>query len=421
LKAENLFEYILESNPEDEGTLTLIKYNVINKIYFYGDQFKVAKPQSKFSFVLISFLEFVYIFFVNKKKKSILPTGLSAAYFDNNQMLGKIGFSEERLVSSLKRRNRVACDLDLFILTKKMKWDFLYRDFNYLTSKTFLKKVKFYINNTEEFIKKSNYVFLLVPNDIDFFSRVYIQSFKNLKRPSFYMAHGGMPNIFDGKMDNGTDYLIMWGEIQTNAYKKMGFNPNKLFTSGHPFYTIIPEKLSFSFENILVLTKSLNGVCPLEEPHLEDRGNAIVYLNSIMNSLKKIGVSKVRFRPHPSENANWYMKFIDNNFFNLDNENLTGSLNRSTLVIGPASTTIIDAMAHEVNYLVYEPLIKGKTIMGYEVSPPLDGSDNRIPIARNETDLLRILNEKVKIDISVYNELAPKYNIDFLKELVSSF
>ena len=84
-------------------------------------------------------------------------------------MLAKIGFAEERLVFSLKRGNRVACDLDLFILTKKIRWDFLYRDFNYLTSKTFLKKVKLYVNKTEEFLKKTNYKFLLVPNDIDFF------------------------------------------------------------------------------------------------------------------------------------------------------------------------------------------------------------------------------------------------------------
>ena len=71
MKTENLFDYILKSNPEDEAALTLIKYNVINKIYYYGDHFKEAKPQSKIFFFLKSFLEVVYILFMNKRKKNL--------------------------------------------------------------------------------------------------------------------------------------------------------------------------------------------------------------------------------------------------------------------------------------------------------------------------------------------------------------
>jgi hypothetical protein len=418
MKEKNLFDYILESNPDDKVILTLIKYNVINKIYYYGDHFKTATP-SKFVFLLKCLLTAVYILLINKrKKKSSLPIGLSSAAFENNQILSKFGFSEERLISSLKSSNRVAFDFNLFILTKRISWDFLYRDFNYLISKVFLKRVKAYVDKTEEFVKTNNYKFLFLPNDTDFFSRVYLQAFKKIDKPSFIIAHGGMPNIFDGNMDNNTDYLSMWGKMQTNSYIKMGFKPEKMFTTGHPFYKDLPKKFNFSFENILVLTKSLNGVCPLEKPHLEDRGNAIMYLYSIMNTLKKTGVSKIRFRPHPSENENWYLKFLDLNFFVVDQDSLSDSLAKSSLVIGPASTTIIDALAHEVNYLIYEPLINGKTIMGHNVNPPLDGTDDRIPIARDEEELFRILSEKRTIDISVYDELAPKYNLDFVKGIL---
>ena len=38
-----------------------------------------------------------------------------------------------------------------------------------------------------------------------------------------------------------------------------------------------------------------------------------------------------------------------------------------------------------------EPLINNKLINGFPVSPPLDGSDSRIPIARSENDLFQLM------------------------------
>tara|TARA_B100001173_G_scaffold295053_1_gene289502 strand:- start:1204 stop:1371 length:168 start_codon:yes stop_codon:yes gene_type:complete len=40
------------------------------------------------------------------------------------------------------------------------------------------------------------------------------------------------------------------------------------------------------------------------------------------------------------------------------------------------------------------------------------------PIARSEEELFKMLSEKRTIDISVYDELAPKYNLDFLKGIL---
>ena len=377
MSEDNLFDYILKSKEKDQYLLELIKYNVINKIYYYGDHFIESKSFRKITFIKNTLLEFIYVLFFNKKNTAKLMTkGLSSCYHDRNEDLEKLNYTSERLISSPKRRHTNTFNLKLFILTKEIMWDFSFKNFNYLTGDKFIKKIKKYYELNECFIRTNNYKFLFIPNDTDFFSRLNLHIFKKMKLPTFLFMHGGMPNIYDRKMDNKTDYLVNWGMSQTNAYKKMGFDSNKLFTSGHPFYSIHPEKLKFSFQNILVLTKSLNGVCPLETTHLEDRGNAIMYLYSIMNTLKKVGVSKVRFRPHPSENENWYLKFLDLDFFVVDSDSLSNSLAKSSLVIGPTSTTIIDSMAYEVNYLVYEPLINDKTLMGYEVSPPLDGSDN---------------------------------------------
>ena len=58
------------------------------------------------------------------------------------------------------------------------------------------------------------------------------------------------------------------------------------------------------------------------------------------------------------------------------------------------------------------PQINGKTIMGHNVNPPLDGTDDCIRKAWDEEELFKILSKKRTIDICVYDELAPKYNLD---------
>jgi hypothetical protein len=62
--------------------------------------------------------------------------------------------------------------------------------------------------------------------------------------------------------------------------------------------------------------------------------------------------------------------------------------------------------------------INGKTILGQDVNPPLHGTDDRIRKARDEEELFKILSIKRTIDICVYDELAPKYNLDFVKGIL---
>ena len=199
----------------------------------------------------------------------------------------------------------------------------------------------------------------------------------------------------------------------------MGFDPSKLFISGHPIYNSVPENLKSDLDQILVLTKSANGTSPLDKPHLEDRGNTILYLYSIQKVLQKVGIKEVKLRPHPCENYQWYRKFIDNSFFKKDNLDFVSSLKKATLVIGPISTSLIDSLYHSVNYIVYEPIVNNLTIMGLTVTPPLDGLDLRIPIAHSETDLETILTEKRKIEVEVYKEFVktPR-DISFFHNLI---
>ena len=132
-----------------------------------------------------------------------------------------------------------------------------------------------------------------------------------------------------------------------------------------------------------------------------------------------LGIKKVRFRPHPSENPSWYLKFLDLSFFKLDTVNLEESLKKSTLVIGPSSTVLLEALYFDVNYVVYEPSQNNISLMNDLLYPPFDGAYPEIPVAKNEDDLKSILENKRIITYSVIHKfIKTPFNLDFIKDLI---
>ena len=153
------------------------------------------------------------------------------------------------------------------------------------------------------------------------------------------------------------------------------------------------------------MTKPLTGSQNSTTYVLTDRSNQIYYLRTIQHVLLKLGIKQVRLRPHPSESINWYLKYVDPNFFKRDEDNLQTSLNKSSLLIGPASTVFLESLISEVNYVVYEPrLPNGMCADSYEAVPPFDGKNSKVPVAENMEELKVILKNKTKLDISVLND-----------------
>jgi hypothetical protein len=230
----------------------------------------------------------------------------------------------------------------------------------------------------------------------------------------------GLPGRYNQIDDNRSDYLIVWGEKIREHYIKVGINPNKIFISGHPSYKQ-PEltKLKFSFDSVLILTKPLNGVHMSDGVILGNRANLILYLYSVEKILKRFGIKSVRFRPHPSENASWYLKFINNNFYKVDKGNLSESIKKSTLIIGPTSTVFLESLYYGVNYVVYEPAIKNIDLINCPLVPPFDGTDSKIPVSNDETELEYILKNKIMVNPTCFNDyITTPFNLSFVKNLI---
>lgn len=410
----------------DDGIyIDMMNYELKRKFYHKGEHFKHSTGNfSHWQFFKTVMLEFFLILLRRLKPLPMLdavPMVVSAATPNHDRSIRADNkFNVLRAPWAISRSSNLFFSLKLFWLARKIYRDIYSKNFNTLVSADFIQTLKKFERLYKDFLIKHDVKAIFLPADVSIYERISIKCAKDLGIKSVLLAHGGFPNIYDGKMDNRTDILIHWGPEQLEAYKKMGFAEEKLFYSGHPFYRKVPQNLRFDFEDILVFTKSLCGVSPLENMFLEDHAQPILYLKQLQAVLEGFGVKKVRLRPHPSENKDWYLQFIDRHFYQMDDDSLSSALAKSSLVIGPISTGLIDAMANEVNYLIFEPLNEeGVTLQGYPLAPPLDGKNPKLPVATSQEELKQFLSTKRSIDLSVYEEIAPtKFDLSYLPKLI---
>ena len=345
----DLIGFLRLHSDVDKEFLALIDTHLKMKLYYYGDHFKINKRRfAKLSFLINCVVTIVHNTFINLiKKKNPNPDHrvLSAAgpWYDNwlvknlNYSVDRCNYSPSRFKSSMPKFN-------LLLQQMRILYILQFCDFNFLISERFKRTVYDYKQNIKDEIISNGYSLLLVPGDLDLPDRLLIQVFKELGLVTVCLAHGGMPSIYDHLNESKTDFVSMYGSRQVYGYTSSGYNPKRFLTTGHPHYDCWPTEFRFGLDNILVCTKSADGI-PSEIDYLQhNRSECLSYIYEIGKVLKELGVKKAKLRMHPSENPDWYAKFIDTKFFVIDQDKLSASLANSTLVIGPVSTLFIDAI-----------------------------------------------------------------------------
>jgi len=419
-----LLDFIEKNSNLNSKKLEILKYELDTRMYYYGNQFKkpYENKKQKLSAVLVQYLKSAYVLlkvFQNKKVDNKKKAILSSSYFTVNDELSKLGFEVYSPSWNLKKDGNVLPDLKLFYSSKKILATVNSSSFRDLLTPNFLSQIDEFEKKVVKAFQKNKIKALIVSNDMTFIDRILIDVCKKLKIPSFIFQHGLPPryNLVD---DNRTDYLIVWGDQLKENYIKTGFNKSKIIVSGHPYYKLKSElTLQFSLDNILVLTKSMNGGQHSDKVRLYDRSNSILYLFSIEKVLRSFGVLSVRLRLHPGENHEWYYKYINKEFFILDELNLEKSINSSTLVVGPTSTVFLESIYYHRNYLVYEPLVDGVDLFNFELIPPFDGSENKVPIAKNEVELIQLIKDKTIVDSSILSDyIRTPFDLEIIKKIV---
>ena len=383
----------------------LLEYE-INK-YFY------AKPYSGGSLLSSMIKFYLHVAALGNGFRTFKNLVISSAYYNYNNHLREFGYD---IVAPPGMSKRNSYSFNSYNIVKKF-----FNIESLINNNQLHKLLKYEDNLLYEleneltlFFEKCKIRGIVLPSDLGFLNRLSINAARKNNIPSFIFQHGGVPVYYNLVDFNRTDYLVVWGSKVKSAYISMGWDENKIFVSGHPFYRTVPGRLRFTLDNILILTKSAS------EAQLQDRKKSILYLLMIKRVLISFGIKKVRLRTHPSESPKWYQELLGEDFFVLDRCNLSESLNAATLVIGPNSTTLIDSLAHGVNYHVFEPIDnEGKTLMNLSIVAPLDGLDERIPISRNVDELTQNIRDRNYMDLSVFNEFADtRLNLVFFKEVV---
>lgn len=418
---EDLYTYLYCSNAS-KFHIELLQYEINKRIFHHGENFRTPFPE-RFSLknYLKDSLGLAYKIFNQKNITNKGPVILSNAYFTFNRELQKSGFQPFTPYWNVSKKAPYLKDLGFLIKTFLIDTKIKNSPFNEIVNDDFFNYIDDYRIAASKYIQNNNIASLIVCQDLGFHERLFIDIFKKLGRPTFMFTHGGIPVVYNGIDDNKADYLIVWGDAIKEKYITSGIDQNKILVSGHPNYqNYIHKKLRFSLDDILILTKAPQGA-PSDSTKvtLFNRGIGIVYLLEIQELLMKLGVKKVRLRLHPSENPVWYCKYLDTNFFQIDRDDLTTSLTKSSLVIGGTSTVFLESIFNGVNYVVYEPTTSNDDIYGIPIRSPFNGADFRVPVFKNLLDLEIALQTKLSCNSDlIFDYFNSPFDISFLNKII---
>lgn len=409
----------LKNNTEDELLAKYIDYFKIELdwfIYNYGDHVAYSYRRNK---------KFSTLYDIKLLLKCLLPSDLSS----KNNVISNVIFSEDSPIykydikfhSSIFQPcyRSIIADIDslkLYYSKRKV----LGSEYKKLCNIEYFKLWEKYKVCLIDKYRNLNIKALFLSSDQYFESKYLIDVFKEIHKPSFVFTHG-LPAIYSLDVDNRSDYLMVWGEQIKNNYIKAGFNPNKIFVVGNSKYSVIKKFLNYrnNLTDVLIIPDS--SIMPhqhtWDKPILIDRSLCILYLYKVKNVLSKFGVKKARYRLHPSISREWVSSFLNDDFFVLDTLPLENSLSKASLVIGATSTILIEALCYGVNYLIFQQV--GDAISpNLPIVPPFDGSDYRISIATNETELEYMIKNNYLPDLSFLDSYIQPQDFSCLKNFL---
>lgn len=381
---------------------------------------KRRKTTKEFLYELIQYQNAVLNFSKYRKDKNLKI--LSTVYYPIKEDFQKEGYQLFHPVWRPVGRKHIIGDLKMINFHHKVQECIKFAPFYKMIDTDFhlfIEKYKDYLNKTySSFDFQSLFLF----TDQLFYSKLNIDIFKELNKPSFVFSHG-LPGIYSKEVDNRSDYLLVWGEKIKENYINAGFSEEKIKIVGNPKYKSISKNnvLRNDFSDILIVPTASVLYHQHEYDHtiLMDKSMVILYLYKVRKILLKFGVKKVRYRVHPSLDKQWVHSFLDQDFFICDYQNLSESLNRSSLIIGATSTLFLEALIHGVNYIVYEPKRNtGLSLINMILVPPFDGTDEKVSTAHDDETLEYLLKNKALTDYSLVHDYIQKFDISKIMELI---
>jgi hypothetical protein len=291
----------------------------------------------------------------------------------------------------------------------------IFADFNLVLSDDFQHRVYCLRDELREFFKKKHTPFMLLANDLTPIHRMAIDVCRELEIPTGIFLHG-LPARYNHIDDSRADYLFVWGKKIKDNYIDAGSKTNVVVV-GHPNFS------SFNIgqvtpQNVVVLSRAICGAPSSSNIHrIDERGICIQHIYAVETALKKIGINHAILRLHPSENPEWYAKFMDKDFYSLDTNSLDYTLSHAKMVTGYISTVMLDTVLNDIPCYPFV-IDKGSNVYADELVPPFCDR-HEFPTACTVDELV----ENIKAERSVKREhfdgyVSPLFDINKIIQFI---
>lgn len=373
----------------------LLFYPKSIRLCHYGKQFKTSHEYFSLKDLLFSCFYFLVSFI------------LSCLKFSNRKSIDIILSDSKRNEDILRRYKNVkivALPGKISDTNFKVSWIYVYSFFihlsieyssyNYLNSIRFKRKLDYFFHQYCIFLEKQKVVGVNLNADMTFFQRIAILACRR-NGISAYLTPHGYPALLNDIDYNQTNYLFIRGiKLVEIINSKFPSFQKKILKCTNKFDDFEFSINGFSMNSILVLSKPTNGSDFSDKIRPYSRQNSLIYLEEIKEVLLSFNITTTTLRLHPSENINWYKKYVDIDFFHLSNNSSLEDISNSDLIIGPTSSFLFDAYYANRNYLIYEPQVNGMDVLNYETYPPFDGSVKDIYVAKSENELVDLIKNQ---------------------------
>ena len=290
----------------------------------------------------------------------------SNAVIENEKTLNrnkKLSLTKEKskitkIIEKIKKNENF---FEKFFTIKTISFWSLFREVFYsLIEKRFL-TYYYEIILSQNLLDKYPFSAILLQNEVGPNEKILLQIGKSKKIPVFLMQHGlifdtteaFMMNKYQGALGLNTDYQLVWGDVDYQYRKKIGFDPEKIIKIGSPAYDHFFDKKNSKRDYVLLATSG---------PTTEDIFDLTV--ESIAKNIETIkGISKIvaglnqkliiKIHPSPDEfDPTELIKSIDPNIQVIKTGDISEIIkNCSLMIVIDFSSVILDA------YLLKKPII----------------------------------------------------------------
>jgi len=327
----------------------------------------------KFSYLLQKMPDFdeTYVIY-NRRQPSIWDKESFSLFKNSNAVLEnaktlntnkKLSLTKEKLkitkiIEKIKKHENF---FGKFFTIETISFWSLFREVFYsLIEKRFL-TYYYEIILSQNLLDKYPFSAILLQNEVGPNEKILLQIGKSKKIPVFLMQHGlifdtteaFMMNKYQGALGLNTDYQLVWGDVDYQYRKKLGFDPEKIIKIGSPAHDHFFDKKNSKRDYVLLATSG---------PTTEDIFDLTV--ESIARNIETIkGISKIvaglnqkliiKIHPSPDEfDPTELIKSIDPNIQVIKTGDISEIIkNCSLMIVIDFSSVILDA------YLLKKPII----------------------------------------------------------------